>query len=37
VWLPALARNRKKLKEGYDPTRRELKEKLQTEYNASIG
>jgi hypothetical protein len=33
----ALAKNKKKLKDGYDPTRREPKEKLQTEFNASIG
>ncbi|HMB45956.1 MAG TPA: hypothetical protein VKL21_09045, partial [Candidatus Methanoperedens sp.] len=33
----ALAKNKKKLKEGYDPTRREPKEKLQTEFNASVG
>ncbi|MDP2845797.1 MAG: hypothetical protein Q8N79_06970, partial [Candidatus Methanoperedens sp.] len=33
----ALAKNKKKLKEGYDPTRREPKEKLQAEFNASVG
>ncbi len=33
----ALGKNKKKLKEGYDPTRREPKEKLQSEYNASAG
>jgi type I restriction-modification system DNA methylase subunit len=32
-----LAKNKKKLKEGYDPTRREPKEKLQAEFNASVG
>jgi len=35
--IGALAKNKKKLKEGYDPTRREPKEKLHAEYNASIG
>lgn len=33
----ALAKNKKKLKEGYDPTRREPKEKLQAEFNTSVG
>jgi hypothetical protein len=33
----ALAKNKKKLKDGYDPTRREPKEKLQAEFNASVG
>jgi hypothetical protein len=33
----ALAKNKKKLKDGYDPTRREPKEKLQVEFNASVG
>ena len=33
----ALTKNKKKLKEGYDPTRREPKEKLQTEFNASVA
>ena len=33
----ALAKNKKKLKEGYDPTRREPKEKLQAEFYASVG
>jgi hypothetical protein len=33
----ALVKNKKKLKEGYDPTRREPKEKLQNEFNASMG
>lgn len=33
----ALAKNKKKLKEGYDPTRREPKDKLRDEYNASVG
>lgn len=32
-----LAKNKKKLKEGYDPTRREPKEKLQAEFNVSVG
>jgi hypothetical protein len=32
-----LAKNKKKLKEGYDPTRREPKEKLLAEFNTSIG
>ncbi len=32
-----LSKNKKKLKEGYDPTRREPKEKLQDEYNASVA
>ncbi|MCZ7385268.1 MAG: Eco57I restriction-modification methylase domain-containing protein [Candidatus Methanoperedens sp.] len=32
----ALVKNKKKLKEGYDPTRREPKEKLQGEFNASV-
>jgi hypothetical protein len=32
----ALVKNKKKLKEGYDPTRREPKEKLQQECNASM-
>jgi hypothetical protein len=32
-----LAKNKKKLKDGYDPTRREPKEKLQAEFNASVG
>ncbi|MDD1745834.1 MAG: hypothetical protein LUQ20_08525 [Candidatus Methanoperedens sp.] len=35
--IGALAKNKKKLKEGYDPTRREPKEKLQAEFNASVG
>ncbi|MCX9029390.1 MAG: N-6 DNA methylase, partial [Candidatus Methanoperedens sp.] len=33
----ALAKNKKKLKDGYDPTRREPKEKLQEEFNVSVG
>ncbi len=33
----ALAKNKKKLKEGYDPTRREPKERLQAEFNTSVG
>ncbi|GFO96023.1 hypothetical protein ig2599ANME_0207 [groundwater metagenome] len=33
----ALVKNKKKLKEGYDPTRREPKEKLQQEYSASMA
>jgi len=33
----ALVKNKKKLKEGYDPTRREPKEKVQGEFNASMG
>ncbi len=33
----ALAKNKKKLKEGYDPTRREPKDKLRDEFNASMG
>ena len=33
----ALAKNKKKLKDGYDPTRREPKEKLHAEFNASVG
>jgi hypothetical protein len=33
----ALVKNKKKLKDGYDPTRREPKEKLQNEFNASVG
>lgn len=33
----ALAKNKKKLKDGYDPTRREPKEKLQEEFNTSVG
>ncbi len=33
----ALAKNKKKLKEGYDPTRREPKDRLEQEFNASIG
>jgi hypothetical protein len=33
----ALAKNKKKLKDGYDPSRREPKEKLQTEFDASVG
>jgi hypothetical protein len=33
----ALVKNKKKLKEGYDPTRREPKEKLQAEFNVSVG
>jgi hypothetical protein len=33
----ALAKNKKKLKDGYDPTRCEPKEKLQAEFNASVG
>ncbi len=32
-----LAKNKKKLKDGYDPTRREPKEKLLAEFNASVG
>ncbi len=32
-----LAKNKKKLKDGYDPTRREPKEKLQEEFNVSVG
>lgn len=32
-----LAKKKKKLKNGYDHTRREPKEKLQTEFNASVG
>ncbi len=32
-----LEKNKKKLKEGYDPTRREPKDKLRDEYNASVG
>jgi type II restriction/modification system DNA methylase subunit YeeA len=32
----ALEKNKKKLKEGYDPTRREPKEKIQKEVDASI-
>ena len=32
-----LAKNKKKLKDGYDPTRREPKEKLQAEFNTSVG
>ncbi|GFO96781.1 hypothetical protein ig2599ANME_0971 [groundwater metagenome] len=35
--MGALAKNKKKLKEGYDPTRREPKEKLHAEFNASVG
>ncbi len=33
----ALVKNKKKLKDGYDPTRREPKDRLQQEYNASVG
>ena len=33
----ALAKNKKKLKDGYDPTRREPKERLLAEYNTSMG
>ncbi len=33
----ALVKNKKKLKEGYDPTRREPKDRLQQEYNASMA
>ncbi len=33
----ALVKNKKKLKEGYDPTRREPKENLEKEYNTSVG
>ncbi len=33
----ALVKNKKKLKEGYDPTRREPKDKLRDEYNASVA
>ncbi len=32
-----IAKNKKKLKEGYDPTRRGPKEKIQAEYNTSIS
>ena len=32
-----LAKNKKKLKEGYDPTRRGPKEKIQAEYDTSIS
>jgi hypothetical protein len=35
--IGALVKNKKKLKDGYDPTRREPKEKLQNEFNASVG
>jgi hypothetical protein len=31
------AKNKKKLKDGYDPSRREPKERLQAEFNTSIG
>jgi hypothetical protein len=33
----ALAKNKKNLKDGYDPTRREPKEKLQEEFKKSVG
>lgn len=32
-----IAKNKKKLKEGYDPTRREPKEKIQAEYDTSMS
>ncbi len=35
--IKALEKNKKKLKDGYDITRRGPKEKLQDEYNASVG
>ncbi len=34
--VSALAKNKKKLREGYDPTRREPKEKLEKEFSASV-
>jgi hypothetical protein len=37
VFAGALLKNKKKLNEGYDPTRREPKEKLQQEYGASMA
>jgi len=32
-----LEKNKKKLKKGYDPTRREPKENMEKEYNTSVG
>ncbi len=37
TFVKVLAKNKKKLKEGYDPTRREPKDKLEKEYNASLN
>lgn len=37
AFASALAKNKKKLKDGYDPTRREPKERLQAEFNMSVG
>lgn len=37
TFVKALAKNKKKLKEGYDPTRREPKDKLEKEFNASLS
>lgn len=36
-FLAALAKNRKKFKEGYDPTKRENRERLLDEYNTSVA
>ncbi len=37
TFVKVLAKNKKKLKEGYDPTRRVPKDKLEKEYNASLN
>ena len=37
TFVKVLVKNKKKLKEGYDPTRREPKDKLEKEYNASLN
>ena len=37
TFVKVLVKNKKKLKEGYDPTRREPKDKLGKEYNASLN
>ena len=37
TFVKVLSKNNKKLKEGYDPTRREPKDKLEKEYNASLN
>ncbi|MDP3104046.1 MAG: hypothetical protein Q8M95_05500, partial [Candidatus Methanoperedens sp.] len=36
TFVKVLAKNKKKLKEGYYPTRRDPKDKLEKEYNASL-
>ncbi|VUT27722.1 MAG: hypothetical protein SYNGOMJ08_00272 [Candidatus Syntrophoarchaeum sp. GoM_oil] len=37
VLVEAIAKNKKRLKKGYDPTKREQKERLRDEFEVSMG